>query len=89
MWGRKKKLGPKKKIGGRNFLGGGRKRYLAAEHHNEAAPKKKKAEVFPLGGRKIPTSDRFCRVQNLSTSSVELIWPITDFIFDRLCRQIL
>ena len=30
-------------------------------------------------------SDRFCRVQNLPTSSVELIWPITEVYF----RQIL
>ena len=30
-------------------------------------------------------SDRFCRVQNLPTSSVELIWPITELYF----RQIL
>ena len=29
--------------------------------------------------------DRFCRVQNLPTSSVELIWPITELYF----RQIL
>ena len=26
-------------------------------------------------------SDRFCRVQNLPTSSVELIWPITELYF--------
>ena len=30
-------------------------------------------------------SDRFCRVQNLPTSSAELIWPITELYF----RQIL
>ena len=30
-------------------------------------------------------SNRFCRVQNLLTSSVELIWPITELYF----RQIL
>ena len=30
-------------------------------------------------------SDRFCRVQNLPTSSVELFWPITELYF----RQIL
>ena len=39
----------KKKFGGRNCFGGERKNYLAAEHHNEAAPKKKN----PLGRRKI------------------------------------
>ena len=38
----------------RKIFWGGRKSYSAAEHHNEAAPKKKKrAEVFPLGRRKI------------------------------------
>ena len=35
-----KKKPPKKKCGGRNVFGGGRKSYLAAEHHNETAPKK-------------------------------------------------
>ena len=39
--------------GGRILFGGGRTSYLATEHHNEAAPKKKKAEVLPLGRRKI------------------------------------
>ena len=34
---------------------------------------------------RICPSDRFCRVQNLLTSSVELIWPITELYF----RQIL
>ena len=34
---------------------------------------------------RICPSDRFCRVQNLPTSSVELIWPITELYF----RQIL
>ena len=38
---------------GRKINLGGRKSYLAAEHHNEAAPEKKKIEVFPLGRRKI------------------------------------
>ena len=31
---------------GPEFLLGGRKSYLAAEHHNEAAPKKKKSRGF-------------------------------------------
>ena len=39
----KKMWGPKRKIGGRIVLGGGRKKYLAVKHHNEAAPKKKKS----------------------------------------------
>ena len=34
---------------------------------------------------RICPSDRFCRVQNLPTSSVELIWPIPELYF----RQIL
>ena len=34
---------------------------------------------------RICPSDRFCRVQNLLASSVELIWPITELCF----RQIL
>ena len=34
---------------------------------------------------RICPSDRFCRVQNLLTSSAELIWPITELYF----RQIL
>ena len=34
---------------------------------------------------RICPSDRFCRAQNLPTSSVELIWPITEIYF----RQIL
>ena len=34
---------------------------------------------------RICPSNRFCRVQNLLTSSVELIWPITELYF----RQIL
>ena len=34
---------------------------------------------------RISPSDRFCRVQNLPTRSVELIWPITELYF----RQIL
>ena len=34
---------------------------------------------------RICPSDRFCRVQNLPTSSVKLIWPITKLYF----RQIL
>ena len=34
---------------------------------------------------RICPSERFCRVQNLLTSSVELIWPITELYF----RQIL
>ena len=34
---------------------------------------------------RICPSDRFCRAQNLPTSSVELIWPITELYF----RQIL
>ena len=34
---------------------------------------------------RICPSDRFCRVQNLRTSSVELIWPITELYI----RQIL
>ena len=34
---------------------------------------------------RICPSDRFCRVQNLPTSSVELFWPITELYF----RQIL
>ena len=34
---------------------------------------------------RISPSDRFCRVQNLPTSSVELIWPVTELYF----RQIL
>ena len=34
---------------------------------------------------RICPSDRFCRVQNLPTSSVELIWPITELYF----RQVL
>ena len=38
---------------------------------------------------RICPSDRFCRVQNLPTSSVELICPITELYFDRFCRQIL
>ena len=43
----KKIVRPKKKFGVR-------KSYLAAEYHNEAAPKKrKKNEVFPLGRRNI------------------------------------
>ena len=53
LCGAEKKIGgPKKSFGARSFFGGGRKSYLAPEHHNEAAPKKK-AEVFPLGRRKI------------------------------------
>ena len=45
---------PKKQKRLKIFLGG-RKSYLAAEHHNEAAPKKNKKnpEVFPLGRQKI------------------------------------
>ena len=35
----------KKNWGGRNFLGRGRKSYLAAEHHNETASKKKKKKI--------------------------------------------
>ena len=44
---------------------------------------------------RICPSDRFCRVRNLLTSSVELIWPITELHFrqilstdsvDRFCR---
>ena len=38
----KKNWGVKKNCGGRKCFGGGRKSYLAAEHHNETAPKKKK-----------------------------------------------
>ena len=54
MWGRNKILGAEKNLGGRKKNLGGRKSYLTAEHHNEAAPKKKKKnEVFPLGRRKI------------------------------------
>ena len=49
---RKNKWGARKNCGGRNFFGRGRKSYLAAEHHNETAPKKKKV-FFPLGRRKI------------------------------------
>ena len=30
---------------------------------------------------RICPSDKFCRVQNLPTSSVELIWPITELYF--------
>ena len=36
---------------------------------------------------KICPSDRFCRVQNLPTSSVELIWPII-IINDTLARSL-
>ena len=43
---------------------------------------------------RICPSDRFCRVQNLPTSSVELIWPITELLFstdsvDRFYEHIL
>ena len=37
----KKKKVPKNIFGGLKIFWGGRKSYLAAEHHNEAAPKKK------------------------------------------------
>ena len=33
---------------------------------------------------RICPSDRFCRVQNLPTSSVELIWPITELYFPQI-----
>ena len=42
----KKIVGPKIFLGGRNLFLGGRKSYLAAEHHNEAAPEKKKRRDF-------------------------------------------
>ena len=49
----KKNVGPQKKIGGRKKNWGGRKNYLAAEHDNEAAPKKKKKpRFFRLGAEK-------------------------------------
>ena len=51
---RKKNWGPKKNCGGRKYLGGGRKSYLAAEHHNATTPKNKnKNDFFPLGRRQI------------------------------------
>ena len=33
---------------------------------------------------RICPSDRFCRVQNLPTSSVELFWPITELYFGQI-----
>ena len=33
---------------------------------------------------RICASDRFCRVQNLPTSSVELIWPTTERYFQQI-----
>ena len=48
----------KKKIGGRNFLGGARKSYLTAEHHNEAAPKKKKGRFISAWAPKNTTLGR-------------------------------
>ena len=49
----------------------------------ESTQNRKKVSVDRLV--RICPSDRFCRVQNLPTSSVELIWPITELYF----RQIL
>ena len=43
---------PKKKRSRLKIFLGGRKSYLAAEHHNEAAPKKKKPRFFRLGAEK-------------------------------------
>ena len=37
-------------------------------------------------GRICP-SDRFCRVQNLPNSSVELIWPITELYFRHILSK--
>ena len=49
----------RKKIGGaENVFGGDRKSYLAAEHHNEAAPKKKKSRGFSAWAPKNTTLGR-------------------------------
>ena len=40
---------------------------------------------MPKQSVRICPSDRFCRIHNLPTNSVELIWPITELCF----RQIL
>ena len=47
-------MGAEKKLWGPNFMGGGRKSYLAVEHHSETAPKKekKKSFFFRLGAEK-------------------------------------
>ena len=44
---------PKKKIGARKKFWGLKKLFGRRTPYNEAAPKKKKNEVFPLGSRKI------------------------------------
>ena len=48
---------PKKNVGPKNLVGG-RKSYLAAEHHNEAAPKKKKSRGFSAWAPKNTTLGR-------------------------------
>ena len=66
--------------------------FLAIESYRttESTQNRKKVSVgrfyqMPKQLVRICPSDRFCRVQNLPTSSVELIWPITELYF----RQIL
>ena len=48
----KKNWGAKKNWEDRKVLGEGRKSYLAAEHHNETAPKKQTNDFFRLGAEK-------------------------------------
>ena len=70
---RKKNGGAEKNFGGRNCFWEGRKSYLATEHHNEAAPKKKKEpRFFRLGTEKYdfraPKEQRPRRSKRLSLS---------------------